>query len=115
MLTQQLFFFVFVFSLFFFFSKRFVFVFFYKVTSHHLSLDTEAGLTHRQAGRQVDKCLRFNADILPPERFKTPPSGIHDEILQIIGKHHDTSEAKLTPAIWRGLACVLLIAHTGNT
>lgn len=44
----------------------FVFVF-YKVTSHHLSLDTEAGLTDRQAGRQVDKYLRFNVDILPPE------------------------------------------------
>lgn len=30
--------------------KRFVFIL-YKVTSHHLSLNTEAGLTDRQAGR----------------------------------------------------------------
>lgn len=49
---------------FFFCFKHYVFIF-YKVASHHLSLSTEAGLTGRQVGRQVDKRLRPEGEILP--------------------------------------------------
>lgn len=53
----------------FFFFKYLVF---YKVTSHHLSLNTEAGLTDRKAGGRaggrIGKCQRFKVDILLREK-----------------------------------------------
>lgn len=52
-----------------------LFCVFYKVTSHHLSLNTEAELTDRQAGRRVDVCLWFKVDILLHERLKVRQLG----------------------------------------